>query len=92
MKTKMILCFSRGWVLVGDVEHHSPREWEIHSPAVVRLWGTTAGLGQLAFEGPTAETRLDHEPGPQRFDPLLLVRPPIPCVEAAWKGVLRGEP
>lgn len=55
---KQIVIAQRGWVFVGDVTR-SENEVVIENAAVVRRWGTTAGLGQLAATGPTVDTRLD---------------------------------
>jgi len=68
---KQIVIAQRGWVFVGDVSR-TEDEVVIENAAVVRRWGTTAGLGQLAFDGPTAETRLDRCPT-VRIHPLAIV-------------------
>lgn len=55
---KKILVLQRGWVVVGNVEYNGQYvTWTDGS--VIRRWGTTNGLGQLALEGPTSNTRLD---------------------------------
>jgi len=58
MAVKQIVIAQRGWVFVGDVTR-TENEVVIENAAVVRRWGTTAGLGQLAKDGPTEHTRLD---------------------------------
>lgn len=56
-----IVVAQRGWVLVGNVwfdgEYHI-----IDGGSVVRRWGTTNGLGELASKGPLEETILDPCP------------------------------
>ena len=47
---KQIVIAQRGWVFVGDVTR-TENEVVIEDAAVVRRWGTTAGLGQLAAKG-----------------------------------------
>ena len=68
---KQIVIAQRGWVFVGDVTR-AENEVVIENAAVVRRWGTTAGLGQLAENGPTADTRLDPCPT-VRIHPLAIV-------------------
>lgn len=58
---KQIVISQRGWVFVGDVTR-TGNEVVIENAAVVRRWGTTRGLGQLAQEGPTQNTILDFCP------------------------------
>ena len=54
-----IVVVDRGFVYVGDVR--CGPEWCIITNARnIRCWGTTRGLGQLALEGPTKETKLDQ--------------------------------
>ena len=71
MSLKQIVIAQRGWVFVGSVTR-SENEIVIEDAAVVRRWGTTAGLGQLAAKGPTADTRLDPCPT-VRIHPLAVV-------------------
>ena len=71
MSLKQIVIAQRGWVFVGSVTR-SENEIVIEDAAVVRRWGTTAGLGQLAAKGPTADTRLDPCPT-VRIHPLAIV-------------------
>ena len=68
---KQIVIAQRGWVFVGDVTR-AENEVQIENAAVVRRWGTTAGLGQLAANGPTADTRLDPCPT-VRIHPLAII-------------------
>lgn len=51
---KTICVLPRGWVLVGNLEGTC-----LKSAKVIRRWGTTKGLGELAASGPTRETVLD---------------------------------
>ncbi len=66
-----IVIAQRGWVFCGKVSR-SENEVVIEDASVVRRWGTTNGLGQLAAEGPTAKTVLDPCP-PVRIHPLAVI-------------------
>lgn len=58
---EIIVC-DRGFVLAGIVRPGpDPLTIEVDRCQCVRRWGTQNGLGQLALEGPTAETVLDPE-------------------------------
>ena len=58
---KHIVILQRGWVLVGDFSQDGS-QCAVRNGSVVRRWGTTKGLGQLATDGPTANTILDPVP------------------------------
>ena len=55
-----ILVLHRGWVVVG---YYSATDSEVtlRQAAVVRRWGTTKGLGEIAAGGPTAATILGRQ-------------------------------
>jgi hypothetical protein len=53
-----IIIANSGWVFVGDIKVHKSFS-EIKNCNVIRRWGTTKGLGQLAIEGPLEKTVLD---------------------------------
>lgn len=57
MKYK-IAVLTNGWVLVGVVEDEHERALVFSRAAVLRRWGTTKGIGELAH-GPLAETIVD---------------------------------
>ena len=62
-----IVILDRGHVLVGNVKVEN--DWiETTNASVIRRWGTTRGLGEIAMGGPTPETKLD---------PIGTVRSPI---------------
>ena len=53
-----IVVADRGFVYVGQCDIDA--EWCVITKARnIRYWGTTRGLGQLAREGPTKDTKLD---------------------------------
>jgi len=60
-----IVVLQRGWVVMGHLFRGTdvPVNYcEIRDAKVIRRWGTTRGLGQIALEGPTENTILDPCP------------------------------
>lgn len=57
---------------------------EITDARIVRRWGTTRGLNQLANEGPTGDTELDA-PATVKVARRAVIAI-IPCEAAAWAG------
>jgi hypothetical protein len=58
MKDIRIVTLHRGWVVVGEFKKDAA--WcELLNANVVRRWGTSKGLGELALNGPNASTVLD---------------------------------
>jgi len=58
-------------VVIGDVEK-TEADLRINNCSVIRVWGTSKGLGQIAEEGPTDKTKLDPCP-PVTVHPLSVV-------------------
>ena len=56
-----IVVLNRGWIVVGNVSE-SVNKTVIQNAAVIRKWGTTKGLGELAMKGKLADTILDACP------------------------------
>lgn len=81
-----IILAQRAWVLVGRFRREG-NHVVLTDAAVVRRWGTTSGLGQLAAEGPTPETVLDPVRLP--FECLELTTVGMfTCDETVWSSVL----
>ncbi len=53
-----IVVLQRGWAFVGRYSHDK-QEVTISQARVIRRWGTTKGLGEIAEDGPTQKTILD---------------------------------
>ena len=82
-KEKRIVIVQANWVFVGDYEFD--RELgcvRLTDASCVRVWGTTAGLGQLALKGKQKETVLDFA-GVVDV-PLSSVVATLKCDEDAW--------
>lgn len=83
--TKIVI-LQRGWVMVGRFER-SGSDCKLHNASVIRVWGTTKGLGEIAKDGPTTKTILDRTHGVVEFDCLTVVAM-ISCNEGAWESYL----
>jgi hypothetical protein len=79
---KTILVLQRGWVVVGDLIEDTDVKVRLENASVIRRWGTTKGIGQLALQGPQASTILDAC-GSVEAHPLAIVLR-MPCEAAAW--------
>jgi len=78
-----IVILQRGWVAVGRYSQ-TGEHCQLGSAHIIRVWGTTNGLGEIAIGGPTSKTILDKCPS-IRFHELTVIAT-IDCVEAAWSG------
>jgi hypothetical protein len=73
-----IIVLPQGWVVVGE---YDKVENSLKNASVIRNWGTTKGLGEIAISGPTTKTILDfcgtiNLAGREIFS--------INCVAAKW--------
>ena len=83
--TKIVI-LQRGWVMVGRLERNGS-DCKLHNASVIRTWGTTKGLGEIAMNGPTANTKLDKCGGVVEFDYLTVVAA-LSVEESKWKSAL----
>ena len=79
---KVILILQRGWVVVGDIDRDDPECVRLAGASVIRRWGTSKGIGQLALEGPRSGTVLDPC-GVVEAHPLAIVMR-IMCEASQW--------
>ena len=70
---KFIVVLQRGWVVVGDLSKDGT-EFTLTNGSVVRRWGTSKGLGELAIEGPLEETILDPIPDTKFHELTVIMR------------------
>ncbi len=77
-----ILVLQRGWVAVGNYSAAGD-DVKLTNAKIVRRWGTTQGLGEIAANGPRRETVLD-EVGEVQVHRLGIVLA-ITCEPTAWK-------
>jgi hypothetical protein len=80
-----IVILQRGWVAVGRY-HRRGGYVRLTDAAVVRRWGTTKGLGELAARGPMPDTILDFCP-PLEFHVLTEVFS-MECCQERWDTAL----
>lgn len=83
-ETKIVV-LQRGWVVVGRMEKDSTL-CKLHNASVIRNWGTTKGLGELAANGPLSSTKLDPCNGVVEFDYLTVVLT-IAVNEEKWQSL-----
>lgn len=69
--SKKICILQRGWVMVGNFLREG-NDCTLTNASVIRVWGTTKGLGEIALNGPTSSTKLDPC-GTARFDYLTTI-------------------
>jgi hypothetical protein len=82
-----IVVHQRGWVLVGEYSQDGDK-CRLDNAAVIRRWGTTKGLPELA-DGPTRDTVLDRVPGGQPVNFHVLTGLfTIGCNPEKWAPVL----
>ena len=81
-----IVILQRGWVAVGLYYKEGPY-CRLENAKIVRRWGTTKGLGELALNGPLSDTILDDSPT-IKYHELTEVCSMI-CEAGKWKKVLK---
>jgi hypothetical protein len=69
-------------VVVGDIAEETATKVRLTNASVIRRWGTTKGLGELAITGPTLATVLDPC-GEVIAHPLAIVFR-VPCRAEVW--------
>ena len=78
-----IVILQRGWIMIGKFQRIG-NDCKLSNASIIRNWGTTKGLGELASEGATGTTKLDKCYGTVQFDYLTVVAT-IDCEESKWK-------
>lgn len=78
-----IVILNQGWVLVGLWSCEGGDSFRVDNGYVIRIWGTKAGIGELALLGPQEATILD---------PITVVHYDVrnevanlECYSAAWE-------
>ncbi len=81
-----IVILQRGWVMVGAYERKGEHATLSHA-SVIRRWGTTKGLGELAANGPLGNTVLDPCPNVE-FHQLTEIAN-MKCEASKWAAHLK---
>ncbi len=82
-----ICILQRGWVMVGRLERRGS-DCFLYDASVIRVWGTSKGLGEIAGSGPVKnKTILDRCNGLVQFDWLTVVAA-VSCNEDVWEKEL----
>ena len=81
-----IVILQRGWTMVGRYTEDGDRII-LSDAQVIRRWGTTKGVGELAAGGPTLKTVLD--PAGRVEAHRLTVVATLDADSEAWRAVLR---
>ena len=76
-----IVILQRGWVVIGRWQQNGS-QCSLSNAAIIRVWGTTRGLGEIALTGPTSKTILDPCPT-LRFHELTVIAT-MDCVGEKW--------
>lgn len=85
--TIQIVNLPYGNVVAGRVEDLGDK-LRIYDAAVVRIWGTTKGLGEIAEGGPTDKTKLDKCPPLTIQKTACVFR--MDCKEGNWDVAIKS--
>jgi hypothetical protein len=80
-KELTIVVLPRGWVMVGEAKEKN-NKLELTNASVIRRWGTTKGLPELANDGPLSSTVLDGKC--EMEFPMSSIIAQIKCNTKAW--------
>lgn len=81
-----IVILQRGWVMVGYYKRDGD-QCTLTNASVIRQFGTTKGLGEIAKDGPTASTKLEPCNGLVEFHQLTVIAM-INCEASKWLSKL----
>lgn len=81
-----IYVMTNGFVVCGVPRDGGPGSLlTLDTCGVIRRYGTTKGLGELADRGPLSDTIIDRDPDGTQLN-LLYVMRALPCNEQAWSN------
>lgn len=83
---RQIVILNRGWVVTGNYSEKGD-ECTLTDASVIRVWGTTKGLGEIAEGGPTSTTKLDPTPNIHFHKMTMVAR--MDVNENAWKKLIK---
>lgn len=82
-----IVVLQRGWVVVGYFSQIGDM-CSLTNASVIRNWGTSKGLGEIAADGPKKDTKLDPCNGLVEFHQLTIVMT-ITAEKSEWSKHLK---
>lgn len=83
-----IVVLQRGWVMVGKFSRKGSQCF-LDQASVLRRWGTSKGLGEIAAAGPVeGKTVLDPANGQVEFNELTVIAT-LKCAEEKWTTHLK---
>lgn len=74
---RQIIVVDGGWVFIAESVEDKGTHLALNTASVIRVWGTTAGLGEIALKGATKDTIYDYCGNPTIPAGKVLVQ--IPC-------------
>lgn len=77
-----IVVLQRGWVLVGRYKQVS-QDCELTNASVIRVWGTSKGLGEIAMNGPVSGKTVLDPCTTAKFHELTICFT-LECSEEKW--------
>ena len=76
---RKIVIAQSGWVFIGEVSPNPAKGTvRLTDASVIRVWGTTKGVGEISLRGPTKATVLD--PCGEVVIPLTSVVAELTCM------------
>lgn len=81
-----IVVLHRGWVVIGRNKGVQDGFLRLEDASVIRRWGTSKGLGELASDGKQSATVLD--PCGTMTPPVSAIINIIECDKKKWDKVL----
>lgn len=82
-----IIVLQRGWVVAGRLSK-SGTDYKLTNGYVVRNWGTSKGLGELAENGPLSGTKLDPLPESNFHELTVVLR--MKCSDK-WEAACKAR-
>lgn len=79
-----IVVLQRGWVAIGRFSQ-TKEQCHLTSASIVRTWGTSKGLGELAMNGPLTNTKLDKCADLHFHEMTIVVRMDVD--ESKWSTI-----
>lgn len=80
-----IVVLQRGWVVIGRFSQ-TKEQCHLTNASVIRIWGTSKGLGELATNGVLTNTKLDKTPDLHFHELTIVLRMDVD--ETKWATLI----